>query len=109
MNKRFAVCALAMSAGLWSSVPANAAPAEEATSPIDAVVGGKLLLNIRSRYEHAEQDGKPEDADAFTIRTLIGWETKPWHGLGLTVEGINVGHLFTDNFNDTTNGKTQYP
>jgi Alginate export len=110
MGRRFAASAIgAISAGLLLSAPATAAQSEEAGSPVDAVTGGKLLLNVRPRYEHVEQDGRPNDADAFTIRTLIGWETKPWHGLGLTVEGINVGHLFGESFNDTTNGKTQFP
>jgi hypothetical protein len=76
---------------------------------IDAVADGKPILTLRPRYEHVEQDGKPNNADAFTMRTLLGWETNAWHGLSARIEGINVGHLFDQQYNDTFNGKTTYP
>jgi alginate export protein len=68
-------------------------PPAEAASLSEAIGGGKFLLNLRPRWEHVEQANKPEDADAYTMRTLFGWRTLPWRGLSLTVEGINVGHL----------------
>src|SRR5262245_15905028 len=67
--------------------------AAQANGALDALTDGKLLLNLRPRWEHVEQDGKPNNADAYTMRTLIGWQTKPWYGLSATAEGINVGHL----------------
>jgi hypothetical protein len=108
MPKTTAAALFALAVSASSAAPA-AVDAQEATSPLDAITGGRLLLNVRARYEHAEQDGKPNDADAFTIRELIGWETKPLYGLSVTLEGINVGHLFGDSYNDTTNGKTSFP
>ena len=82
---------------------AMAYPAEEpaqAASLADAITGGKLLLNLRPRYELVDQDGKPEDAKAFTLRSLVGWETKPWHSFSLTAQAINVSRLGSLDYND---------
>ena len=83
---------------------------KEAGSILGALTGGKLLLNLRPRYEYVDQATKPENAKAFTLRTLIGWETKPYYGVGITVQGINVAHL-TDDFNDdpTKAAGSRYP
>jgi hypothetical protein len=90
---------LAALAGMQTASGAEQAPAE-AESIGDAVTGGKLLLYLRPRYEHVEQDGKPNNADAYTMRTLFGWRTLSWHGLSVTAEGINVGHLGSQDYND---------
>ena len=72
---------------------------KEAETLVEAITGGKLLLNLRPRYEYVDQATKPENADAFTLRTLLGWETKPYKGFGVTVQAINVAHI-NDDFND---------
>ena len=84
------------------------ASAEYAASPLDAIAAGKPILNLRPRYEFVDQDGRPEEANAFTLRTLAGWKTGAWKGLSATIELIDVGRL-NDNYNDGQNGKTQYP
>lgn len=78
-------------------------------SPIAALASGHPLLQMRARYESVEQDGKTENANAMTLRTLFGYATGSWHGLSATVQGINVGHLGEQNYNDTLNGRTQLP
>ena len=99
---------LALAQSLPGTMDAIAAP-EEADSPLHAITDGKLLFTLRPRYEHVEQDGKPNNADATTMRTLLGWETKPWYGLSARFEAINVGHVFEQEYNDTRNGKTSFP
>lgn len=47
---------------------------------------GKILLNMRWRYEHVDQDGI-DDADAVTIRTRLGYQTPIFYGLTGLVEG----------------------
>ena len=79
-----------------------------AASLADAVTGGKLLLNLRPRYEHVEQDGKAYDANALTLRTLLGWETASYRGFSATAQLIDVGRA-NENYNDTKNGRTQFP
>ncbi len=105
---RVSVAALAC---LLQAQPAQAAeePPAEAATLEEALTGGKLLLQLRPRWEYVAQDGKPEDANALTMRTLLGWRTKPWHGLSVTVEGINVGHLGSKDYNDNPAAVSPYP
>ena len=84
-----------------------AASAEEAASPWDAITSGHATLNLRPRYEYADQEGK-DTGQAATLRTLAGWRTGSWYGLSGTVEFIDVGRL-DDEYNDGQNGKTRYP
>lgn len=44
--------------GLLALAMCGPAHADSVASPSDAITGGKLLLNLRPRYEHVEQDGK---------------------------------------------------
>ncbi len=73
----------------------------------EAIAAGKPILNLRARYEYADQAGK-ETGQAATLRTLAGWRTGSWHGISGTVELIDVGRL-DDDYNDNLNGKVQYP
>jgi Alginate export len=75
------------------------ASAPAAASPAEAIAGGKLLLELRPRYERVEQSNKPLDADAFTLRTRLGWKTLPWNGFSVTVEVLDVTRAFGDAFN----------
>jgi hypothetical protein len=85
---------------------------EEAGSLWDAVTDGRLLLNLRPRYEHVEQDGKTYDANALTLRTLLGWQTAPYHGFSATAQMIDVGRA-NENYNErpatTTGRRAQFP
>ena len=104
MNRRVLNAALLVICGLQVS----AAPANESASPADAVADGKLLFTLRPRYEHVEQDNKPLNADALTMRSLLGWQTGVYRGFSATAQLIDVGRL-NDHFNDTKNGRTAYP
>jgi hypothetical protein len=74
----------------------------------DFVDGGKLILDARYRYEHVEQDGFADDADANTLRVRAGFQTgKVWDLQGL-IELEGIAHL-TNDFNDTVNGRTGFP
>ena len=66
----------------------------------EAFSGGKLLLQVRPRVELVDQDGKPENAQAFTVRTLLGWETKPYYGFSFTAQAINVTRIGEKDYND---------
>ena len=82
------------------SVPAIAQDnGADAESLSDAISGGSLLLNVRTRYEHADQDGL-EESNAFTLRTRMGWETAPLYGIKGMVEFEDVTILGSeDNYN----------
>ena len=69
---------------------------------------GKFILDARYRFEHVEQDGFSNDANANTIRVRAGFQTgKVWDIQGL-IELEGVGRL-NDAFNDTVNHHTLYP
>lgn len=103
----------------------NSAYAEDAPAPedeytfMDAIKEGKNLTSFRLRYENVSQDGlqpptfangspnptatqELKDADALTLRSLIGWQTAPYHNFSFAAQLIDVTKII-DNFNDSTN------
>jgi hypothetical protein len=60
----------------------------EATSFSDAITGGKLSGSFRLRWENVDQEGKSEVADAITLRSLVGYETKPFHGFSVILKSM---------------------
>ena len=84
------------------------AAAAEQDSFIEALTGGKVSFSARVRYEAVEQDNALKDADAFTVRSTLGYETGRLNGFGAFIEFENVTDLGGDNYNSTTNGETEY-
>jgi hypothetical protein len=70
---------------------------------------GKASVDFRYRYEHVDQDVKEDNANANTLRSRLTLETAAWNGISGLVEGDNVWDFGSENYNDTQNGKTQYP
>ncbi len=79
---------------------------------LDAIKTGKPMTSFRLRYETVDQDGngpagtigagKPlKDAKGITLRSLIGWQTAPFHNLSFAAQLIDVSKL-KDDFNDST-------
>lgn len=100
------------------SVQALPALAEDITKKVapstllEAIEMGKPMTNFRLRYENVDQDGTYKDAsgatknldeaDAWTLRSLIGWQTKPFKNFSIAAQLINVTQL-NDSFYDGTN------
>lgn len=74
----------------------------------EALSGGKVSFSARARYETVDQDNGLKDADAFTIRTTLGYETGMFHGFSAFAEVEDVSDLGSDNYNSTTNGEGAY-
>jgi hypothetical protein len=77
---------------------------------MEALTGGKVSFSARARYE-AVDDGNPltDDADAYTLRTTLGYKTGAFHGFSGFVEFEDVSHLGSDKFNAAgTNGEPGY-
>lgn len=95
---------MAWAAVAASALAACAGEAAAATPPetlADAVTGGHLILEMRGRYEGVDQDKTgviAKSAEALTLRTRLGWETAPLHGLSGLVELENVQHLGPERF-----------
>ena len=51
--------------------------------------GSTIKLNFRTRYENVSWDGY-EDADAFTLRSRLSYQSGAWNGFALTAEMDNV-------------------
>lgn len=104
--------------------PATPAPQETAepgaiakffnTALPEAITKGKFNLNVRARYEYADQDGVPaitEPSHAPTIRTRFGYTSAPLYGFRGMLEGENISVLGPDhNFNAAgSNGQGNKP
>ena len=82
---------------------------------LDSIMQGKPMTSFRLRYENVDQNGyqqkvsaptvaitpnkKLDTADAFTLRSLIGWQTAPFHNLSFAAQITDV-HAFNDSYND---------
>lgn len=96
--------------------PDEPAPAPElpAAAPTlsDAIAGGKLLLEVRARYENVDQKETAvltERAQAYTVRTRLGWETGEWYGLKGLIEFEDVRHVGPEWFSVNAPGAVTPP
>lgn len=76
------------------------------TSGIAVADTGQIHIDARLRYEAVEQTGKL-DAEAFTLRTRLGWTSPQVSGLSLLAEIENVIDLGGDR-NSGLNGETAF-
>lgn len=81
----------------------------QADSLAEALRSGQAGLDFRARYEGVDQDGLPEDADAFTLRSRLNYQTGTLSGFSAFVEFDDVTALGEDDYNDTRNGHTSFP
>ncbi len=91
---------------------AGAAPAsaDGVTEQIaQAIEDGVIQLNFRYRYEFVDQDGKPEDANANTLRSRLTFAPGQVGDFGFLVEVDDLRHIGSAKFDDTRNDKTERP
>jgi hypothetical protein len=73
------------------------------------ILAGKLIFELRPRYEFVDQIGFAREAKSATLRTRLGWETGAFHGFRALLEFENISQLNGENYNTTINGKTTFP
>ncbi len=56
-----------------------------------------------------DQAGFARTASASTLRIRAGLHAGVWHGFGATLEGEAIARLSAENYNDTVNGRIQFP
>ena len=61
-----------------------------ASSLEEALTSGKVNVDLRLRYENVDQDNALDDADALTLRTLLGYTTGTYQGFSAKVEMEDV-------------------
>ena len=74
-----------------------------------AVADGKTSLGFRYRVEHVAQDGIDEDALASTARARLTWNSAQTDNFTFGIETDYSLILGIEDFNSTTNGRTEYP
>lgn len=77
--------------------------ADEAASFSEALTDGKVKANFKLRYENVNQDGRAKTGEALTLRSLVGYETKAFHGFSVNAEVYGVSPII-DDYNDAKKG-----
>jgi hypothetical protein len=103
MNRASSIL-LAVIATLYAmpTLAENAVTPVAPTTLMEAITMGKPMTNFRLRYENVDQDGKTDQSNAWTMRSLIGWQTKPLNNFSIAAQLINVAQ-FNNDFYDGTN------
>jgi len=101
------LAALGGAAGIMA-IAVGGAYAQDA--PLDfgaAIQQGTPILEFRPRLELVDQTGRV-DAEAFTARTRLGWQTARWNNLQATIEFEDVRQLGEESYDTNVNGKTTF-
>jgi len=88
------------------ALPTLAAETATLTSPAtlsEAIAMGQPMTSFRLRYENVDVANKSEHANAITMRSLIGWQTKPLNNFSVAAQLINVAQLNNDFYDGTPN------
>jgi hypothetical protein len=67
------------------------------------------IIDLRYRYANIENDAFTRTANANTLRILLGYRWAFASHWAADIEGSDTVALFGSNYNDTANGKTQFP
>lgn len=98
---------LVVVAASWTAL--YVAPTHAEGTFVDAVTGGKISGQLRPRFEWVDQEGKSKNAQAFTLRTQLGYTTGDYRGFGAMLQFEDIRGFDGGKYNDTINGLTQYP
>ncbi|ATC32134.1 hypothetical protein CA606_07085 [Caulobacter vibrioides] len=77
------------------------APAPPPPTLSDQIGAGKLILEVRSRYETVDQTRTAtlrDKGEAFTVRTRLGWESAEFKGVKGLVEFEDVRQVGSERF-----------
>ena len=83
-------------------------PAERPAIPVGGGITLRPLADARLRYEHVDQDGLAEPADALTVRLRTGLEAATASGFSLLAEAEATLPILAD-YDSGTNGRTLFP
>ena len=92
-----------------------AEPAEPPPQPAppptfsDQMLAGKPIFEVRARYETVDQANLRERANAYTVRTRLGWETGDFHGLKGLIEFEDVRQIGPEHYAVNVPGATTPP
>jgi len=75
----------------------------------DDVLPDGVVVDLRYRYAHIDQQGYADPATANTLRVTLGYLWKFAPQWGAYAEGTRTVGLFGDDYNSGANGKTKLP
>ncbi|MEH0196721.1 alginate export family protein [Caulobacter sp. CCNWLY153] len=75
----------------------------------DQMLAGKPIFEVRARYETVDQANLRERANAYTVRTRLGWETGDFHGLKGLIEFEDVRQIGPEHYAVNVPGATTPP
>jgi len=78
-------------------------------SLLASLLGGKISLDARYRFELVDDDAFSRAALAHSLRTRLGYETAPFHGVSALVELENIAAIGRKRFNDTVDQRRDFP
>ena len=104
----FGVAGLLIGSSVTAADP-SAASTPEADNLGAALMQGAVYGQLRPRYEFVDQEGIDEDAQAFTLRTRLGYQTAGWNRFSAVLEFEDVRAFGDEAFNSSVNGHTRYP
>ncbi len=73
---------------------------KETVSLAEALTRGTPSIALRYRYELVGDDAFDEDAQASTLRTVLGYRTLPYRGLSFFLQAQNVASIGDDPFDN---------
>jgi hypothetical protein len=94
------------------AAPEPTAPPSAAATISDAIAAGKLLFEVRGRYEFVDQKKTAvltQNGEAATARTRLGWESADWNGLRGLIEFEDVRQVGPEHFQVQVPGATTPP
>lgn len=100
---------------LFAGLSVPAVHGEGDPTLLEAITKGSPVLSLRYRYENVSDDAVGgKEAHASTLRTVVGYKTQSWKGLGFHIEAENVTSIGNDLYNnagwgDLNNGVTDRP
>jgi hypothetical protein len=95
---------------LLATLFAGGASAENlGTEVADAFKGGEFDVEFRYRYEFVDWAGFNKDANASTLRTRLVYKSANLKNTFLTIGMDDLRPVISSDFNDTRNGKSEYP
>jgi hypothetical protein len=74
---------ISLTAALFSLASSQSAHADTFT---EALTSGKASANFNLRYEGVEQNNPAQDASAFTLRSLLAYDTASYKGFSAKIE-----------------------
>jgi hypothetical protein len=112
MNFRSTYCSLiGVLAVTFVSFPSLAQDGGE-LSLAEALTAGQAKLAFRYRYEHVDEDGFAENANASTLRMRLNYQTGKWKNWSGFTEFDYVGEVLVNDFNNlsgSSGDRDQYP